>query len=466
MLVDVTLQDRHRDEVVRLLHRQGGAEAAAYVLFGEASIDADPWTRYARRRLSSYKVESVPDGEVISADEQHVTWSTRSFVRLCRQAKEQGLVPGIAHSHPGNFNAFSAQDDRNERDIYRLARNRNGNGTAVASLLLIGEQDFRARLWVDDSQAVNAESVLSVGRELRFYDEAMPIEDEVLERQARALGPALNTRLKRLKVGVVGCGGTGSATAMLLARLGIGQLVLFDEDIVEASNLNRLHGARKADSDVRRAKVDVLAREIAAMGIGTHVVPMRCWVDSLAARDALRSCDVLFGCTDDHAGRLFLNRVAYFYLRPVIDMGLAIEPAPDGGLREVSSRVTVLTPGASCLVCRGIVNSETAREEALKRQFPEEHERLRREAYVRRAGNPAPAVVTFTTETACMAVNELLQGLIDFRRKGHWEYQRNRWLDRGDERLQGAKQKQTCPVCIDRNYWGLGDTDPFLDRVS
>ena len=52
-----------------------------------------------------------------------------------------------------------------------------------------------------------------------------------------------------------------------------GRLVLFDDDIVEVTNLNRLHGARRADADAMRQKVDVVAREITELGIGTRVHP-------------------------------------------------------------------------------------------------------------------------------------------------------------------------------------------------
>jgi molybdopterin/thiamine biosynthesis adenylyltransferase len=45
------------------------------------------------------------------------------------------------------------------------------------------------------------------------------------QRQALAFGQALNQDLVALRVGVIGCGGTGSAVAMLLARLGVGQIV-------------------------------------------------------------------------------------------------------------------------------------------------------------------------------------------------------------------------------------------------
>lgn len=47
--------------------------------------------------------------------------------------------------------------------------------------------------------------------------------------------------LAQAKTGIAGVGGIGSNVAMLLARCGIGNMVLIDHDIVEASNLNRQH---------------------------------------------------------------------------------------------------------------------------------------------------------------------------------------------------------------------------------
>lgn len=190
--VDVTLQDRHRDQLVHLLDRPDGSEAAAYALFGEASVASSPWYQHQSRRLSSHSVERVPQRDIVSADGRHVTWSTQSFVELCRRAKAEGLVPGVVHSHPGGTAAFSKQDDRNERDLYQLARNRNGDGTALASLLLIGGEDFRARLWVDANRAIPAQAVISVGGGVRFYCDEVVASGELWDRQARALGSALN----------------------------------------------------------------------------------------------------------------------------------------------------------------------------------------------------------------------------------------------------------------------------------
>ncbi|MDS4058103.1 MAG: ThiF family adenylyltransferase [Candidatus Contendobacter sp.] len=467
-LVDLTIQERHLDSLRELVLRNDGIEAAAYVLCGENRVACDPWERRARRRLTSYEVLPIPAEDRVSASARHVTWSTASFVRLLKRAKEENLVASIAHAHPGGPARFSDQDDRNERELARLAQNRNGQNAAMLSVLLTGAGDIRARLWPDTHAPIDTETVRVVGQRLSFHGMSEVTHGlDAFARQALAFGPAVNSRLRALRVGIVGCGGTGSAAAMLLARLGIGQIVLFDDDIVEASNLNRLHGARRSDADAMRPKVDVVAREIAELGIGVRAVPLRGWINDPVVRDALKACDVIFGCTDDHDGRLLLNRVAYFYLIPVIDMGLAIDPAPDGnGLRDLSGRVTVLTPGAPCLLCRGIVDPVTARDEDLRRRQPEEYERRKREAYVRGGGNPAPAVVTFTTATACMAVDELLQALMGFRGPDGWAWQRTRRFDVMQDRRPGAVQNPSCPICVETGYWGRADIEPFLDRVG
>ncbi len=464
--VDLTLQEAHLEELRRLVLRSDGIEGAAYILSGESRIASDPWDRRSRCRLTSHAVLPIPQEDAISASSHHVTWSTASFVRLLKRAKDEGLVAGIVHAHPRGPAHFSDQDERNERELVRLARNRNGEAAALLSILLTGRDEVRAQFW-PDLRAPLIVPVRVVGRQLSWQGASTAGDGlDVFARQALVFGGDLTPRLRALRVGIVGCGGTGSATAMLLARLGVGQLVLFDEDIVEVTNLNRLHGARRADADAMRAKVETLAREITEMGLGTRVVAVRNWAGAAACRDALKSCDVIFGCTDDHDGRLLLNRFAYFYLVPVIDMGLAIEPRKDGGMHDMTGRVTVLVPGAPCLLCRGIVDPVTARDEDLKRHHPEEYDRRKREAYVRGGGDPAPAVVTFTTATACMAVDELLQALTGFRGPEGWVWQRSRRFDRLEDRRPGAQHDPHCPVCTSKAYWGRADMDPFLDRAG
>jgi molybdopterin/thiamine biosynthesis adenylyltransferase len=465
---DLTLHDAHEDRLRLLLTRTDGTEAAAYLLLGASKITRDPWTGRRRLRLVSHEVVPIPEEDMISADAKHVSWGTTGFVALIARAKREGLVPAIVHTHPSGGMGFSDQDDCNEPDLHQIVMNRNGPDMPLASLLLSGGTTWSGRVWIDQGAPIQFDHVSIVGHRFRQMrplqsDEAF---DSTLDRQIRMFGPEANTLLRGLRVGVVGCGGTGSAVAMFLARLGVGKLVLFDEDIVEASNLNRLHGATRVDADAMCAKVDVVATSVASMGLGVRAVPIRRWVDHPEARDALKACDVVFGCTDDHGGRMLLDRYARFYGVPVIDVGLAIEPRSGGGFVEMSARVTVLASSSPCLACRGVVDGIVAAEEALKRAYPAEYDRRKREAYVRGSGDPAPAVITCTTQAAAMAVDELLQGITDFRGEGGWAWNRVRRLDRGIERKPGTVQRTGCGICGNPPILGRGDVEPFLDRVS
>ena len=69
-------------------------------------------------------------------------------------------------------------------------------------------------------------------------------------------------RLQEAKVAIVGLGGLGSNVAMWLARLGVGQLLLYDFDKVELSNLNRQYYFLE---DVGQYKATALLRHLQAV---------------------------------------------------------------------------------------------------------------------------------------------------------------------------------------------------------
>lgn len=463
---DLVLLALHDAELRALLHPATGTEAAAYVLFGRSSIAADPWTGTLRTRYVSHAVVPVPEEDRISASPLHVTWSTRGFVRLLSQATADNLVLGIAHSHPNGPAVFSPQDDRNEAELARAVTNRNGNGHELVSVLLGDHGGMAARVWVGPDFVPATSRIAVIGRRLRFIGHLgeHAVTGDAFDRQSRLFGPGLNEILHGLRIGVVGCGGTGSAVAMLLLRLGIGHLLLIDNDAVELTNLNRVHGARR--SDVGLLKVDVLAREIRAAGLGVEIATVRSWAGAPQARDALKSCDLIFGCTDDHDGRALLSRLAYFYGIPVIDVGLRMRPAAQDGGYSMVARLSTVMPGEACLLCRDLVNPKRASEEHLERTNPEEFRRQKLEAYVEGAGDPAPAVVTFTTEAATMAVNEMLQGLTGFRQAGGMSSGRFRHFESLTDRTVSIASYSGCRVCDQRDVWGRADVEPFLHRAG
>ena len=465
----LTFQERHFNHLREFIIHRDGIERAAYVLCGEASIEVDPWDGHPHRKFISYEILPIPEEDILSSSSQHITWKTNSFVHALKLAQARGMTVVLIHSHPGGLTKFSEQDDANEADLLELAQHRNGSETQLLSVVITSDGNLAGRLWVSQQQSVPLRLVQVVGESIRLHypGRGKGLASPVFQRQALAFGEALNQDFSMLRVGVVGCGGTGSAIAMLLPKMGVRQIALFDKDFVEESNLNRLHGATKADADAKRPKVEVVARSLTELGIGVQVKPYQTWVGDPDCRDALKSCDIIFGCTDDHAGRLLLNRFAYYYTTPVFDMGLALEVSTsDLPQTKADGRITTLIHGHTCLLCQGIVNPVIARDEVLKRSNPAEYERRKAEAYVSGEGNPSPAVVLFTTDVAIMAIEELVHRLQGFRGESGAVSQRVRKFHLMTDRRQTANPNPYCPVCGSIECWGRGDVAPFLDLVE
>lgn len=471
-IYSLTIREEHLAQLKSHLLRDDRCEHAAYLLCSKALIRHDPWDRCAHSKYLVTRVIPVPDDQIVDSRPDMVTWRTASYVRLLKEAATHDQVIAIVHNHPAGMPWFSSQDDANEPDLVQLGVNRNGPGTNLISLILSGDEQLAGRVWLHPKarayEPLRMIRVIGTRYSLHYPDRGDNAPIPALQRQALAFGNALNGDLRKLRIGVVGCGGTGSAVGMLLARLGVGQLVFIDNDIVDQTNLNRLHGARQADADAMRPKVEVMAREISEMGLGVRVVPIEAWVGDPGCRDALRACDFIFGCTDDHEGRLFLNRFSYYYLIPVIDVGLAIEVGKEDppSVKSLDARVTVLGPHHTCLSCRNVIDPEIARAETLRRNDPAEYEMRKAESYVVGEGNPNPSVVTFTTELACMGVNELIHRLQGFRGAEGAAANRVRKFYLNEDRRPGHKPGSACPVCSCDSIWGKGDTEPFLGRID
>jgi len=98
-------------------------------------------------------------------------------------------------------------------------------------------------------------------------------------------------------VNIIGCGALGSWVAVQLAKLGVQNIVLWDDDIVELHNLpNQMFHL----SHLGRNKAEALAELIESMtGIKVRTKPVRCTKD-----DVLNG--VVFSCVDSMLARATL----------------------------------------------------------------------------------------------------------------------------------------------------------------
>jgi hypothetical protein len=272
------------------------------------------------------------------------------------------------------------------------------------------------RAIMPDGRFEQAASILVPGDDLNIWApqslDTLPI---FAQRHTQLFGSETTRRLRRLAIAVVGCSGTGSPLIEQLARLGVGRLVLIDPDRVEMRNLNRILNATWEDAELGRSKVEVMARSITAMGLGTELEAI---ADNLATPHAVKAvaeCDVVFGCMDGVEGRHLLNRLAAYYVLPYFDVGVKLEADGHGGVNEACGAVHYVRPDGATLLDRRVYTLEQVKSAGLRRTDPEAYRAQLNAGYIRGVAEDRPAVVSVNTQIASTAVNEFLARLHPYR---------------------------------------------------
>jgi molybdopterin/thiamine biosynthesis adenylyltransferase len=456
----ITIQQNHYDQLKSHLIREDEKERAAFIVCGRSLVEGK------EDRFLSREVFLLDDDMLLASEYDRVSWDNRYFIDLLKKYEEKNFAVVVIHNHHESINYFSTVDDEGEYNLFKLAFNRNGGDRPYASLIMLSNGSIIGRVWKSDLTHSSVSLIRVIGsRYTIFYDSKHENYDsaEAFNRQQLAFGSSLIQDLSKLHVVIVGCGATGSATIDLLTHLGIRELSIIDKDRVEVSNISRLHGATM--NDIGNYKVDVLKKYFEGIGLGTEISAVKEWVSHPSAIEKLKTADFIFNCTDDHAGRILLNRLAYFFLIPVLDMGLVISVKNDPPeIQDLQGRISYLFPGGDCLLTKKIVNPEIAYAENMKREHPEKYEKLKEEAYVIGEGNPSPAVITFTTLVASIAVNDFLNRLVNYN-PAALAFHKLFLFHRDVQLTPTNGTDPDCRICGKQTYWARGDMDPFLDIV-
>lgn len=387
-----------------------------------------------------------------SSSVQHAEMRPEFVARVAKQARSQKLSLVFVHSHPGRHApAFSSIDDGGEKELFAFLARREHEGPHAA--IVLSEGGMSARL-LGQSEHIR---VVSVGdrRTVEFdpYDGSR-YDAALFDRQVRAFGAEGQSILKRLRVAIVGLGGTGSIALQQLTHLGIRDFILIDPDHVELTNLNRVVGANESDVDID--KIEVATRylkrfdpDAAVQGVVGNIVH-----GSVAHR--LVDADVIFCCTDSHGSRSVIQQVAYQYLIPCLDVGSTIATR-DGQVTGIFGRVQLLGPDHSCLWCSELLSSEEVR-----RDMMNDFER-QADPYVQGANEPAPSVVSLNGTVVSLAVTMFL-GLVtsvptDAR---HLIYNART----SSLRSVRAAPKEDCFICSRKGVYARGDAQQLFARAD
>ncbi len=154
------------------------------------------------------------------------------------------------------------------------------------------------------------------------------------------IGESGQQRIRDSRVLIIGLGGLGSPAALYLAGAGVGELVLVDFDVVEASNLQRqiIHSSEC----VGQLKVNSAKTAIEALNPDCRVF----CIDHELSRDELdrevERASVVLDCSDNFDTRFAVNRSCVRHSTPLVSAA---------AIRFEGQILPVLPGGTPCYQC-------------------------------------------------------------------------------------------------------------------
>lgn len=157
----------------------------------------------------------------------------------------------------------------------------------------------------------------------------------------REIGGPGQRRLKDARVLVVGAGGLGSPALLYLAASGVGVIGIVDDDVVEASNLQRqiIHTDQRIGMD----KVQSAALAMRSLNPFIEVRPYKRRLDDSIAAGLIADYDLVLDGSDNFDTRYLVNRVCAGLGKPLIS----------GAITQWEGQVSLFDParGGPCYDC-------------------------------------------------------------------------------------------------------------------
>ncbi len=152
-------------------------------------------------------------------------------------------------------------------------------------------------------------------------------------RQELIIGKKAQEKLSEKTIAVVGLGAIGSVVCGILARAGVGKLMLIDRDIVELSNLQRQFFYE--EKDVGTPKAFVTASHLKKVNSKIRINAIANDLDFKSTR-ILSGADIILDCTDNLETRFLINdyclknKKKWIYAAGIRSIGTVMAFSPEG----------------------------------------------------------------------------------------------------------------------------------------
>ncbi|WP_124979093.1 HesA/MoeB/ThiF family protein [Nonlabens xiamenensis] len=403
----IKITENMHEELWNHLHGGDGLEAISFALCGRAD-DV----------FLVHQIYNI-DYEKCKRTEDRVHWKTSDIEEILVKCKEEDFSIIKFHSHFIEDSKFSEYDDISDKNFCESAFGWNLKLDKHASVIMYPSGKMKGRVISPDLEFKSVKKFSIIGSDVVIQDPELFINKTLaFDRNVKAFGKKTTSLLNNLKIGVIGCSGTGSPTIEQLVRLGVEELILVDPDDLGVENMNRIYGSKLDDAVSGKPKVEVLKKHIAAIGLNTKISVFKSeFQNDKNAWTELKSCDFIFGCMDSVLGRHSLNLFCNAYLIPFIDIGVSLISDGKGEIDSITGNIHYLYPGSFSLLERGVYTSELLESESIEKQSPEEYKE--RQRYFKNADEPSPAVISVNTLCSSYGVNEFLSRLHPYRNRNN-----------------------------------------------
>ena len=455
------LTESQHQRLYRHLHPGDGLEAAAIILchYGRGNDSL---------RLVANEFILIPTEACARRTSTRLVWPFADYLppEKITEIDIKGLSVMTIHSHPDGIGRFSSVDDKNDKPLFHSVCNWFDDDRPNGSAIMMPDGKIISRLVTMDDKFVSIQNVAVVGENIRIWKRVKnrPISLDAGLRISQTFGKGTFNLLRNLRVGVVGCSGTGSILIELLARNCIGGLVIADPDYVEEKNLNRIINATKTDARKNNPKVGVLKRAIAKMGTGVRVDAYQAHTSDKKLIEVLMNCDVIFGCVDSAEGRYHLECIASAYWLPYFDVGVYLKADSNGTILQADAVAHYMHPENASLMSRGGYTSNQVTAETWYRTDRKHYEKQRAAGYLAAVGEDQPAVMSVNMQAACMAFNDFLARLHGFRLDRNDDFATQRFrLVHGHYSNESSEYKS---ASVFDKYSGMGDRSFLIRKLK
>ena len=158
---------------------------------------------------------------------------------------------------------------------------------------------------------------------------------EIASRQMSIVTRSEQERFKNARITVIGCGGIGGETIEMLARMGVGELVLVDKDAFDLSNLNRQTLASIGDLGLDKSAV--AKEKVRLINPYVNVTIFNEYINQTNIEKVIKDSDIVIDALDNVLTRVIVSRKAR-------EIGI---PYIHGAIHGTQGQISVFLPDSN-----------------------------------------------------------------------------------------------------------------------